>query len=70
MLRCVILWGLLMSTAVLAAPQVPHELQRRQTCNTATNRQCWTTSPAFNINTDFEVSTPSTGVTRTVSASG
>ncbi|KAK4180929.1 putative laccase precursor [Triangularia setosa] len=40
-------------------------LQPRQTCNTATNRQCWTTSPAFNINTDWEASTPVTGVTRT-----
>jgi len=70
LLRCCVLWGLLLSTAVLAAPQIPHELLRRQTCNTATNRQCWTTSPAFNINTDFEVSTPSTGVTRTVSRLG
>lgn len=55
---------LLLANVVLAF--VPHELQRRQTCNTATNRQCWTTSPAFDINTDWEASTPSTGVTRTV----
>ena len=55
---------LLLANVVFAL--VPHELQRRQTCNTATNRQCWTTSPVFNINTDWEASTPSTGVTRTV----
>ncbi|KAH8912965.1 Cu-oxidase-domain-containing protein [Coniochaeta sp. PMI_546] len=34
------------------------------TCNTATNRQCWTTSPSFTINTDYEASWPTTGVTR------
>jgi hypothetical protein len=40
---------------------------RAPTCNTATNRACWTTSPAFNINTDYETSWPTTGVTtRTV----
>lgn len=63
---CTFLWAALLSTLVFAAPQLAHSLQPRQTCNTATNRQCWTTSPAFNINTDWEVSTPSTGVTRTV----
>jgi hypothetical protein len=40
--------------------------KRQSTCNTATNRQCWTTSPAFNINTDVEASWPSTGVTKSV----
>lgn len=68
-LSCFLLvWGLLLSTAAaLVTPQLVegHELRRRQTCNTATNRQCWTTSPAFNINTDYEASTPVTGVTRT-----
>lgn len=68
---CILLWGLLLSTAAaLVTPQLPseeiHELERRQTCNTATNRQCWTTSPAFNINTDYETSWPTTGVTRSV----
>jgi len=67
---CLLIWGLLLSTtAALVAPRAPseeaHGLERRQTCNTATNRQCWTTSPAFNINTDWETSWPSTGVTRT-----
>ncbi len=33
--------------------------------NTATNRQCWTST--FNINTDYETSWPTTGVTQTVS---
>jgi len=67
----VLLWGLLLSTVTaLVTPQSPvqqrYQLERRQTCNTATNRQCWTTSPAFNINTDYETSWPTTGVTRTV----
>ena len=70
-------WGLLLSTTAAlvtsqrqAEPRAVeperHGLQKRQTCNTATNRQCWTTSPAFDINTDYEASWPNTGVTRTV----
>ncbi len=39
------------------------QLVPRQSCNTATNRQCW--SSGFSISTDYESSTPSTGVTRT-----
>lgn len=35
------------------------------TCNTATNRACWTSD--FNIATDYEAKWPVTGVTRTVS---
>lgn len=38
---------------------------RAPTCNTPSNRACWSTG--FNINTDVEVSWPTTGVTRTVS---
>ena len=34
-------------------------------CNSPTNRQCW--SLGFNINTDFELGTPTTGNTRRVS---
>ena len=34
-------------------------------CNTALTRACW--NLAFNINTDYEVFTPVTGVTRSVS---
>lgn len=47
--------GLLLSGLAVAAP----------TCNTPTNRACWTNG--FNINTDYEASVPTTGVTRTVS---
>ncbi|KAK3349185.1 laccase [Lasiosphaeria hispida] len=35
---------------------------RAPTCNTPTNRACWTTG--FNINTDYEASFPATGVVR------
>ncbi|KAH8678384.1 laccase [Xylariales sp. PMI_506] len=37
--------------------------RQSESCNTATTRDCWTTG--FNISTDYEVSTPTTGVTRT-----
>ncbi|KAH8900905.1 hypothetical protein GQ53DRAFT_132912 [Thozetella sp. PMI_491] len=63
--RGLVVWSLLLVRA-LAAPSFPgeNELQpRASTCNTATNRACWTTN--FNINTDYETSTPTTGVTRT-----
>ncbi|KAH8883756.1 laccase-1 [Thozetella sp. PMI_491] len=36
---------------------------RAPTCNTPSNRACWTTG--FSITTDYETSTPFTGVTRT-----
>ncbi len=55
----------LLLLANLAASS-PLALESRQTCNTATNRQCW--SSGFNINTDYETSWPNTGVTRTVSS--
>ncbi|CAK7238399.1 laccase, multicopper oxidase, benzenediol:oxygen oxidorectuctase [Sporothrix eucalyptigena] len=50
-----------------AAPSMPHQVDailapRASTCNTASNRACWTTG--FDINTDYEASTPTTGVTR------
>ena len=64
--------GSLAPTAVRAAPTVHEDLSaltdiqgRASTCNTATNRACWTSS--FNINTDYETSTPTTGVVRKVS---
>lgn len=38
---------------------------REPTCNTPSNRACW--SDGFDINTDYEVSTPDTGVTQSVS---
>jgi hypothetical protein len=37
-------------------------------CNTPSNRSCW--APGFDINTDWEKSTPFTGVTRTVCLAG
>jgi hypothetical protein len=37
---------------------------RAATCNTASNRACWTNG--FSISTDYEASVPLTGVTRTV----
>jgi len=40
-------------------------VKRAPTCNTPTNRACWTTG--FNINTDYEASFPATGVVRNVS---
>jgi hypothetical protein len=64
--------GFLFGGLVFAAPSGPavsdrdieKELDTRgPTCNTATNRACWMTSPAFNINTDYEASWPTTGVT-------
>ncbi|KAK4183168.1 laccase [Podospora australis] len=36
---------------------------RQASCHSATNRACWKTG--FTINTDYETSTPTTGVTRT-----
>ncbi|KAH8892660.1 laccase [Thozetella sp. PMI_491] len=43
----------------LLAPIMP----RASTCNTPSNRACWTTG--FDINTDYETSTPVTNVVRT-----
>lgn len=39
-------------------------VKRAPTCNTPTNRACWTTG--FDINTDYETSIPTTGVIRDV----
>lgn len=41
-------------------------VKRAPTCNTPTNRACWTTG--FNINTDYEANFPATGVIRNVSS--
>jgi hypothetical protein len=73
--------GMLAPVSVIAAPPVtPAQrdllvpLEQRQdaalgarqaSCNTPSNRACW--SDGFDINTDYETSTPDTGVTRTVS---
>jgi hypothetical protein len=41
-------------------------LPRQTSCHTPSNRACWTTG--YNINTDYEVNSPNTGVVRPVSA--
>jgi hypothetical protein len=60
-------FGFLLSSFVTAAPyEVSAGLAPRQSqnCNTATNRACWISgSNGFNINTDYEANTPTTGVT-------
>lgn len=47
-----LLSGLFLLPTALAAPSYPERLEARQTesCNTATNRACWTNG--FDINTD------------------
>ena len=69
-----LLFAGLAAAAPSLSPSTPAEdlspradLVRRANCNTPSNRACWTTSPNFNINTDYEASIPNTGVTRTVS---
>ena len=41
----------------------PRQALTPPSCHTASNRACWGN---FNINTDYEVNGPNTGVTRTV----
>ncbi|KAB5559524.1 benzenediol:oxygen oxidoreductase [Coniochaeta sp. 2T2.1] len=60
----VTLFTFLSSAVVEAAPPSFKELDlRASTCNTPSNRACWTSG--FNINTDYDANTPTTGVTRT-----
>jgi len=69
-LGCLLLSSL--SKAVPFSPSSPGQdvdlspraelVSRAPTCNTPTNRACWTTG--FNINTDYEASFPATGVVR------
>ena len=64
-LSTVTLLALFSSTAVEGVPRSFKELNARApTCNTATDRACWT--DGFDINTDYEENTPTTGVTRNV----
>jgi len=42
-------------------------VKRAPTCNTPTNRACWT--DGFDINTDYEANFPDSGVVREVGAS-
>lgn len=60
-----LLFVALLAGLALSTPLPSEELQvlqPRQSCNTVTNRQCW--SSGFSISTDYETSTPATGVTR------
>ncbi|KIH92351.1 hypothetical protein SPBR_02389 [Sporothrix brasiliensis 5110] len=45
-----------------AFPGLGPDGSQRQNCNTPSNRACW--QPGFDINTDWEVNTPTTGVVR------
>jgi hypothetical protein len=55
----------LAQAAPSAQPDYAADLvSRASTCNTPSNRACWTTG--FNINTDYETSTPVTNVVRHV----
>ncbi|KAL1902381.1 hypothetical protein Sste5346_001361 [Sporothrix stenoceras] len=45
-----------------AFPGLAPDNSQRQNCNTPSNRACWL--PGFDINTDWEVDTPTTGVVR------
>jgi hypothetical protein len=63
----VTLFTVLSGTVVEAAPPVKELAARASTCNTPSNRACWTTG--FDINTDYEAKTPTTGVTRQYSLS-
>ncbi|KAI3395873.1 hypothetical protein diail_810 [Diaporthe ilicicola] len=59
------LTGLLSLQQARAAPSSllqPIEVRQGAGCNTASNRACWT--DGFDINTDYEVKTPLTGVVR------
>lgn len=60
--------GLFLSHLSLGAPSPSSSLGARDTenCNTATDRACWI-SGSYDINTDYELETPTTGVVRNVS---
>ncbi|PSS05173.1 laccase [Coniella lustricola] len=57
--------GLIVSQLSWAAPSLLHSLDARQqqNCNTASNRACWIQGQ-YDINTDYEIDTPLTGVIR------
>lgn len=60
--------GLFLSHLSSGAPSPFHSVGPRGTenCNTATDRACWI-SGSYDINTDYELDTPTTGVVRNVS---
>ncbi|KAK9775885.1 putative Laccase 1 [Seiridium cardinale] len=51
--------GVLLAGIALAAPATQDLDARQSTCNTASNRRCWTSN--FDITTDYESSTPPGG---------
>ncbi len=59
--------GLFSSLLVGALPSLSSDglISRAASCNTPSNRACWTTG--FDINTDYEDKIPLTGKTKTVS---
>lgn len=68
-----LMMGVLAPSVLAAPPTTPAQRDlfgpiqgRAATCNTPSNRACWTTG--FDINTDYEASIPTTGVTRPVRA--
>lgn len=50
--------------AAIPSPLSAELVKRAPTCNTPTNRACWT--DGFDINTDYEANFPDTGVVRNV----
>ena len=64
-----LLCGLGRGAPSLEAEISPRGLEKRApTCNTPSNRACW--SDGFDINTDYETKIPDTGVTVNVSVRG
>jgi len=59
--------ALLVGLVVAAPAPLLRPVKRASTCNTPQDRACWT--DGFDINTDWEVTTPFTGVVREVSSS-
>lgn len=59
--------GLFLSQLSSGAPSSFQSVAARDTenCNTASNRACWI-SGSYDINTDYELNTPLTGVVRNV----
>lgn len=77
--RVALIVGILVSSAVAAPPSTPAQRDllvpiidrdesglapRQSSCNTPSNRACW--SNGYDINTDYEVNSPDTGVVRPV----
>jgi len=57
-----LLFGLAKAAPTVETVDDTELLKRAATCNTPSNRACWTTG--FDINTDYETKVPRTGVVR------